>query len=477
MRILLVLFFLLGEFNENIQAIELPDIGISANTVMSLAEEKQLGEAFVRQLRRRVELIDDLEINNYINQLGQRLASYSDNPALHFHFLVIKESTINAFAVPGGFIGVHSGLILATHSEGELASVLAHEIAHVTQRHIARIQETSQHFSLPTIAALAAAVIAGAYNPEMGQAAVAAIMAGNIQMQINFTRSHEREADRVGMQLLAKAKFDPNDMPNFFQRLQAVNRFNENNLPAFLRTHPVTTDRIAEARDRAKAYPKQRFSDTPLYHLMRAKLLVLLTKNPRELLNKLQTMLQEGRYRDGRAIRYALALTLLANQETQGLNTQINWLLKHDGDRVVYRLLQAQSAWLQNQAVKAMKIYKQALTVYPGDSLVALDYAEKLLHNDEASKAKKILLTISPTAFNSYYYRLLAQAHQNIGAKGEAHLALAENFYLLGQTQLAVEQLKLAQALDSLDIYLASRIEARYQELQEELRQQDQERK
>lgn len=471
MPILLILFFLLGGFHENSQAIDLPDIGISANTVMSLAEEEQLGKAFIRQLRRRVEIVDDLEINNYINQLGQQLVSYSDSPAQPFHFFVIKEPSINAFAVPGGFIGVHSGLILATHSEGELASVLAHEIAHVTQRHIARIQETSQRFSFANIAALVAAVVAGAYNPEVGSAAVAAIMAGNVQMQINFTRSHEKEADRVGMQLLARAKFDPSDMPSFFQRLQAVNRFNENNLPAFLRTHPVTTDRIAEALDRAKAYPKPPLDDTPLYHLMRAKLLVLLVDNPHRLLTELQTMLQEGRYRDQRATRYALALTLLATRETVGLNSQINWLLKHDGDRVIYRLLQAQSAWLQNQTVEAMKIYEQALKVYPGDSLVALDYAEKLLHNDEAAKAKKILLAISPSAFNAYYYRLLAQSHQEIGAKGEAHFALAENFYLQGQTQLAVEQLKLARAFDSLDPYLASRIEARYQELQQELRE------
>jgi predicted Zn-dependent protease len=450
-------------------AIELPNMGISANTIISPADEQKLGEAFLRQLRRQMEVLDDIQIHNYLNALGRRLASYSDNAEQRFYFFGINQASINAFAVPGGFIGVHSGLILATRSESELASVLAHEIAHITQRHIARTIEASERFSLPAMAALiAAAIIAGASgNAQVGEAALATVMAGNVQMQINFTRIHEIEADNIGMQILAKAQFEPRDMPTFFERLQSSNRFYQS-VPEFLRTHPVTTNRIAEAYSRANQYPSNPLTNQPLYHLMKAKLLVLITENKAKLLKRLQNMLKTGRYRDERATRYALALTLLATRQTDKVQSQIDWLFKHDDDRVVYRLLKAQLAFLQNNQAKAMKIYEQALQVYPGDKMLGLDYAEKLLQNKTPKKAKMVLLSLS--AFNNpNYYRLLAKAHQLTGEKAQAHLALAENYYLIGQTRLAIEQLELVRQIENIDFYLASRIDARLGELQTEL--------
>jgi len=463
---LLILLCVLSPYNA---ATELPDIGISANTVMSPADEQKLGEAFLRQLRREMEIMDDPQINNYINALGNRLASYSNNPEQHFRFFVVKEPTINAFAIPGGFIGIHSGLILKTHSESELASVLAHEIAHITQRHIARIIEASQRFTLPIIAALiAAAVIAGSTsNPDIGQAAIATIMASNVQMQINFTRTHEIEADHLGMQILANAGFDPRDMPNFFKRLQVANRY-YGNVPEFLRTHPVTTDRIAEAHSRAEKYPHQEMGDTPFYHLIKAKILVLTTDDKEKLLKTLKNMLKTGRYRDERATRYALALTLLATRKIEGLQTQINWLLKNDGDRIAYHLLKARLALLQNNTAKAMQEYQQTLEIYPGDKTLGLDYAEKLLQNNSPRKAKTVLLKI-PASSNPYYYYLLAKAYQLTGEKAQAHLAYAENYYLMGETALALEQVKLARQQNKLNFYLASRIDARYKELQGQL--------
>jgi predicted Zn-dependent protease len=450
-------------------AIELPDIGTSANTVLSQADEQKLGETFIRQLRRQLEVIDDAQINNYINALGHRLASYSNNPEQAFQFLVIKAPSINAFAVPGGFIGVHSGLILKTRSESELASVLAHEIAHVTQRHIARTIQASQRLSFPAMAALiVAGIIAGvAGAPQVGQAAITAAMAANVQMQINFTRTHEKEADRIGMQTLANAGFDPRDMPKFFDRLQAAMRYYDSGIPDFLRTHPVTTERIAEAQDRAEKYPQHSVNDTPLYHLMKAQLLILATDNKHKLLKILKKMLHQGHYRDERAIRYAIAKTSLTTRIHDGVQTQINWLFKNDGDRVIYRSLKAQLASLKNNETKAMRIYEQALQVYPSDNILSFDYAEKLLQNNRAEKAKAVLLSLSPSN-NPNYYSLLARAYQLTGSLAKMHLALAEKYYLMGQTNEAIEQLKLARQKVT-DFYLASRIEARYKELQLEL--------
>ncbi|MCK5665601.1 MAG: M48 family metallopeptidase [Thiotrichaceae bacterium] len=448
--------------------IELPDIGISANTVMSPADEQKLGENFIRQLRRQVFVIEDAQINNYINALGNRLASYSNKPEQKFNFFVIKDSSINAFAVPGGFVGIHSGLILKTHSESELASVVAHEISHVTQRHIARMIADSKRFSLPAMAVLIAAVLmAGAGNPEVGQAAAAAVMAGNVQMQINFTRTHETEADHIGMQILAKAGFEAHDMPSFFERLQAAGRYHQG-VPDFLRTHPVTTDRIAEARVRAEKYPRQQKKDTPLYHLMKAKLLILTADNKHSLKKKLEKMLKTGRYRDERAIRYALALTLLATQQGDAVQTQIDWLFKNDADRIIYHLLKANLALLQNKFVKAMQVYEQALQAYPGDKMLGISYAEKLLQNNIAQKAKAVLLKI-PSSSNPYYYHLLAKAYQATGAIATAHLTLANSYHLMGQTKLALEQIKLARQQQNRNSYLTSRIETRYKELTTQL--------
>lgn len=450
-------------------AIDLPQMGLSANTVLSTVDEQELGEAFMRHARRTEDIINDMEINHYFKDLGYRLASNSDNPEQNFHFFVIDDPAINAFALPGGFIGIFSGLILKTRSESELASVVAHEIAHVTQRHIARTVEAAERLSVPKIVGLiAAAVLVGATgNPQVGEAALVAIMAGDVQMQINFTRTHEKEADRLGMQILANSGLEPRDMHRFFERMQEGSRLYGRAIPEFLRSHPVTTNRIAEARDRAEKYPVKQKVDKPLYHLMRAKLLVLITDDKPKLVKILQEMLETHRYRDERAIRYALALALLDIKQTKPVQKQIDWLFQNDGDRVIYYLLQARLVLLQNNWEKAKKVYKQALEIFPGDKILGLDYAEKLLQNNVPRKAKAVLLGLSADS-NPDYYDLLARAYELTGAKAQAHLALAEKYYLIGYTQLAIEQLEMALKMDSLDFYLASRLEARYKALQAE---------
>jgi len=457
-------------------AIDLPDMGNSASTVVSQSEEQEIGKAFMRELRRQTEVIDDIEISNYINALGHKLSSYSDAPEQPFYFFVVKDKSINAFAVPGGFIGFHSGLILAAQSESELASVCAHEIAHVTQHHIARTIEASSQMSIPMIAGMIAAAILAFANPTAGQAAIAALTAGNIQMQINFTRNHESEADRVGIKILADAGFEPRDMPLFFERLQAESRHYTQS-PEFLRTHPVTTDRIAEARDRAERYAKVKLQDdSPAYHLMRAKLLVVTTEDIDSLIKQLEDMLAEKKYRDERATRYALALARLKTRQADGVQQHIDWLVKHDNDRVAYRLLGAQLALLQKDEATAIQRFDAAMKVYPTDQQLSLQYAADLLQLGQAAKAKQILLK---TAAHSYpnYYQLLALAHQQTNDPAEAALAQAEYYYLNGQIGLAVEQLRQARTRKDLSFYLASRIESRFRALQAELQQEKEKKK
>jgi predicted Zn-dependent protease len=450
-----------------VTAIELPEIGTSANLVMSLEDEKKLGTSFFRQLRLQVELMDDPQINDYINNLGYRLASFSNKPEQRFKFFVVKDPSINAFAVPGGFIGVNSGLILKTRNEAELASVLAHEIAHVTQRHIARSVEASKRMSLPMMAGLLAGLVAGIANPAIAHAAVMSVMAGNMQLQINFTRSHEKEADRVGIENLANAGFDTRYMWKFFQRLQVSSRLYDN-VPEFLRTHPVTTDRIAESRDRAEQYPRKWQQDTPFYHLMKAKVLVLSSENHKQLLKRLKTMLKTKQFHDERAIRFAIAEAALSRGLLRDVEIQLNWLLKHDNDRAIYSLLQARLEWLKKKRVKATRLYDEALKTYPGNVMIGLDYAEKLLQDENGRKAKQVLLRLSSENINPYYYRLLSRAYQLNNEKAQAHLALSEWFYLMGKTRLALEQVNFASKYKA-DYYLKARIKTRHRILQAEL--------
>lgn len=448
-------------------ATDLPDMGTSSSALVSSTTEKALGEAIMRKLQRQLDIIEDVEINNYFATIGKRLVSFSDQPDQPFHFFVVNSDKVNAFAMPGGFIGIHSGLILNTQDESELAAVLAHEIAHVTQRHLARTFEAMDKLSLPIAVATIVAIVASVatQNPDIGQAAVATMAAGGRQMYTHFTHTHEKEADRIGIQLLAKAGFDPLSMPSFFETLQSRTRYYRQGIPEFLRTHPITIDRIAEAKERAQRYPRKPLVSAPSYQLMRARLRVLVEMDRLQLIKQLKRQLAEGRYRNELATRYALTLALLMEDQTEGVQTQIDWLFTHDGDRVVYRLQQAHLALLQTQVDKAMQHYEQALQIYPNNVLLSLDYAEKLLQNNNPKRAKVVLSTLS-TQPNAHYYQLLAQSYQLLGNKAEAHLALAEAFYLQGQTVLALGQLKQARQLETTDFYVAARIESRYQALQ-----------
>ena len=215
LAISLVLFPVLPHAVE-INKIELPDMGDSSGTLISPAEEKEFGEEFFRSLHSQITINEDAEIQEYIQSMGRKLAANSDNPSHPFHFFVVMENDINAFAGPGGYIGVNSGLILITEAESELASVVAHEISHITQRHLFRAAEASSRLSIPTAAGMLGAILLGTRSAAMGQAAIMAIMGGSVQFQINFTRENEAEADRVGMQTLAATHFDPRSMPTFF---------------------------------------------------------------------------------------------------------------------------------------------------------------------------------------------------------------------------------------------------------------------
>ena len=456
-----------AESNPNIV---LPDFGDAATTVISPMEEQRLGQEFMRSLRQSVKITDDPETSEYIQSLGYRLVAHADQQAYPYTFFVVENPTVNAFAGPGGYIGVHSGLILASETESELASVLAHEIAHVTQHHLLRAYDKSNRLALPATAALMAALILAGQNAQVGTAAVAATLAGTQQAAINFTRTHELEADRVGLQILAGAGYDPRSMPAFFEELQHANRFYASGAPELLLTHPVTTARIADTRNRAEQYPKVDSVNPLHFQLIRAKLRVLTGNDPQTLVTYFENKLKDATPAQSEAQRYGYALALLAAGQTDKAGEQIDLLLKNAPDRIQYRLAQGQIASARGDADTALKIYAEALKLYPRDYPLTAAYARELLQTKQPVPARLLLQDFLRTREpRPLVYKLLAQAENDAGAPIESQQALAEFAFLSGQTQAAIDHLNQALSLTKKDdFYRASRIEARLKEVKQD---------
>ena len=289
---------------------ELPDLGDVSQGALSPVQERKLGERIMTQIRANAAYVDDPDINDYLNAIGYRLISNSPDPGGPFEFFGIADNSVNAFALPGGFIGVHSGLLLSAQSESELASVLSHEIAHVTQRHLARMIAAQQRAGLASMAALAVAILAARSNPDVSAAAIAAAQAGAIQSSLNFTREHEREADRIGLQVMDKSGFDVHAMPVFFERLQKATRVYETGAPSYLRTHPLTFERIADVQSRIEGVPFRQVPDSLEFHLVRARLAAL-EGNPRVAVTTFDDMLYGRKFTNEAAARYGLVVALL----------------------------------------------------------------------------------------------------------------------------------------------------------------------
>jgi predicted Zn-dependent protease len=453
------------------ESIVLPDLGDESLAAISPAQERKLGEDFMRQARRSLRFVEDPEINDYIQRLGLKLVAHSEATQKDFRFFVVEDATINAFAIPGGFVGVHTGLILHTDSESELASVMAHETAHVTQRHIPRLIVEEQRIALPAMAALLASILLAGSGRAGGEAGIALTTAAVAQKGINFTRTFEEEADRIGMNILAQASFDPRAMPVFFERLQSVNRYNDDvSLPEFLRTHPVTINRIADARNRAERLPRRNVVDSSEFHHVRAKLRALASGNPVEIARGFRDNLTQGKYRDADAERYGYALALMRSKDMAGARTEIGKLLARYPNRPYYRIAQADGEMAAGRFSEGVALYAAAYRKTPDSLPIARQYAAALLKTDQARTAKAVLkplLRANPD--DPGLYKMMAAAAGAAGARVEAHQALAEHYYLSGNPGAAVEQLQIAGRFAGDNFYLQSSIEARLKAIKEEM--------
>lgn len=431
-----------------IDKLDLPEMGDSAGTLISPDEEKKLGEAFFRSLHAQIEINQDSEIQNYIQTIGEKLVSHSDTPSYPFHFFVVLENNINAFAGPGGYIGVNSGLILMTEAESELASVMAHEIGHVTQRHLYRSYEASSRLSIPMMAATLGAILLGTQSPAAGQAAIMAIQAGSVQFQINFTREHEEEADRVGMQTLSLSTYDPRAMPTFFERLQQSSRYSGQNIPEFLRTHPVTASRISDSRGRADNYPYKQYPDSLAYQLIKTKLHVLLANDNNEIRAILQARLNQGLPEQRTVAQYGLGLLALKTQNFAEAETIFQNLTKTFPEQSRYAAALARTALESSNYKLALARFQKLASQFPENDAIKLEYVGALLKAGEPLTAKNVLQKLSfKTQTLPIFSELLAQIYGDLNQPAESHRYLADYYFAMGATRQAILQIRLAQQI------------------------------
>ena len=474
-----VLVALLGGYSaQALEGIELPDIGDSAGAVISPEQEKELGLQTMRELRRHAPLIQDEEVEDYIRKLGMELGKNSGYYG-DFNFCVIKSDVINAFAVPGGYVCFHSGLILNSHSENEVASVMAHEISHLTQRHGARMFEAASNMSIPSMAAFLGAILLTAIAPQAGIGAIAGAAAAQQQYQIDFTRENEKEADRIGIELLNKSGFRTAAMADFFDRMQSANRYSDPRMiPEFLRTHPVTTNRIAEARERAEQMPGNVVrEDSFEYHLIWHKLNVMGMQDPNTARNWYEATMRERNYANESAARYGYVLALIEVRDFPKARAELAKLLAESPKLTAYRLVEARLEQESGNTGLALDLLAKLHKADPESRAATYTYVNLLLEEGEGEEARRVLRASGKADEREpKFYKLLAQAEKTMGHRADSHYNLAEYYRSIGELELAAEQLRLAQVLPELTHYQRLRVDARLDEIEKDLNRLDRDR-
>lgn len=491
------------------QTTNLPQLGSSADVVLSPREARQIGAGMLHQMRALDMVLDDPLMHQYINDLGYRLVSHAQFPKdMKFTFFVVRDDTINAFAAPGGYIGVNTGLITATRNESELAGVLAHEIAHITQHHIQRaVEDASKMAPLAGLIMLGAVLASqGSNSGDAAPAIIAGGMGAIAQRQINFTRKDESEADRIGIETLAKAGFNPEGMAGFFSHMERLLRPGNggDQTPEMLRTHPVTSQRISEARARAHTIEQEQkkqparllgeqvdWGDTvapvPLmkpdshlysptdadkgitsrlnYQLMRERARVLASNQPSETLQYYAGNLAGDKSFDTDATRYGYALALTRNDKAAEAIDQLAPLASRYPRNLALQMALADAQLNAGQRDKALAGYARLKQDMPENHAVAEAYANALLADGKSDSAAKAAALLRPLLDEEVdeptLYRTYGRACDLSGQEIRAAEAYADATYLSGRATDALEQLKRLLQRKDLDYYQRARIQAR----------------
>jgi len=456
---------------------KLPDLGDASQALMSPAQERKLGEAIVRQIRAGGGYLEDAEVNDYLNEIGNRLVTATRDVRQDFLFFAVPDPGINAFALPGGYIGVNTGTILLAQTESQLASVLAHEISHVTQHHITRGMASQQNVLLTTLAGLALAIIAskvgGSQSGQATSAAIAGTQALAAQQQINFTRENEFEADRVGFSRLVAAGFDPNAMSELFDRLQRASRFSEGGMPAYLRDHPVTYERVAEAKSRAQDLPYKQVPDSLNFHMVRA-LLQSYQGDAREQVANFDRAIAEKKYNNEIAGQYGLVAALLRAKDMPRAKVELAKLEKIAPPHPMVEAIAGNVLMESGAYPAAVARFESALTRYPNKMQLIHDYPEALIKAgrpaDAAAFAERELVRYPA---EGPLHEIAARAYSALDKRLKQHEHQGEYYAWAGNLPLAIEQFQLAVKSGDGDFYQMSVVETRLRALRQEKAEQE----
>lgn len=457
--LLCLLLVLTGGGQAQNSSISLPDIGDPASAILSPAQERELGKALLSQIRRNLNLVKDPELNTYVQSLGTRLLTTGIGIDIDFAFLMVDSTAINAFAAPGGIVAINSGLLTASASEAELAAVMAHEIAHVTQRHLARTYANASNVNVSTALGVLAAVVAGLYSNELGQAALYSSLAAGASSQLAFTRTNETEADNVGIQLLANAGFDPHGMPAFLTRLHRATQLSIGNVPEFLSTHPVTLSRIADTRSRAESFDGDFRKDSEQFRYTKARA-VALSKEPVTTINDYERVQRSGgRQTDTDTYSYAIALTR-AGYTDHAIEVLAELQLR-EVDSVAVNLALTQAQIKGGQIDNAEQLLRRLNNLYPGQEPIIYYLTEVLIKADKAKEALRIVeRQTRNSAHNPELDRLKARAAAEANQLWLSHESNADYYTAYGQYDAALQQFDLALAGD-VNVSTRARLESK----------------
>ena len=447
---------------------KLPDIGISGFSVLSLDKERQIGNAMMRQLRASQPIIQDPVLIEYINDLGNQLVKNAHDINYAFEFFLINNNELNAFAFFGGHVGIHSGLLTTADNESELASVIAHEISHVTQRHLARRLESQSNSQALSMAGLISGILLALVNPTLGMAALSTSMAATQQASINYTRGNEREADRVGIALLANSNFDPQGAPSFFGKMSEKYRY-ASRPPAMLLTHPLPEQRITDARQRAQNYPVKHLSPSLNFELAKARIQARYQSSAKVNIAYFKQLLQKQKYILKKGAEYGLALSYFEDGKYQQAKDILESLKSKDQNNLFYIDALTDVYLSLKEFDQALSMLARLSLLMPNNQVVSLNYGNALLSAERYDQAATVLqdfLLVSPGNFIAY--DLLTAVYRKQKKQGLMHIAKAELLALLGAYRKAVDELQTSYNFVEEQPLLQKRIKARILQLQEQ---------
>jgi predicted Zn-dependent protease len=447
---------------------KLPEIGISGFSVLSLDKERQIGNAMMRQLRASQPLIQDPVLIEYINHLGNQLVKNANDVNYAFEFFLINNNELNAFAFFGGHVGIHSGLVTTADNESELASVIAHEISHVTQRHLARRLESQSNTQALSMAGMVSGILLALVNPTVGMAALSASMAASQQASINYTRGNEKEADRVGIALLANSNFDPQGAPSFFGKMSEKYRY-ASKPPAMLLTHPLPESRIADARQRAHNYPVRQLAPSLNFELTKSRIQARYQGNSKDNIAYFQRQLKKQKYSLKEGAYYGLALSYFENKDYPEALNILESLRSNDKNNLFYIDALTDVYLALKQYDSALSMLSDLALLMPNNQVISLNYGNALLTAGRYKEAERVLqdfLLVSPGSYIAY--DILTTVYRKLEKPGLMHITKAEVLALLGGYNKAVDELQTSYNFVEDQPLLQKRIKARILQFQEQ---------